>query len=631
MLPTSVSSALPAASPIATDDAPATPAPIIPFDTTRIRARDLLSDNVAVLNLCRENRKLRSLDPALLGLPTSASANDAGGLAATDVVIPVHVIHKLMMRKFPDLYQFLVAPPRVAVFTTVEPDIDPSPLEENFTKLHRYSGWKVPYDSTIDGSLLHGYAAVELQYSPTSAGNYEFENVAYGDLIFPKETRDIEDCDHVLVRKYLSHTRLDELKELPGANKEEIARIQHNTEHNKNKIFEVYRGYAKKDGTIYVYWHHDQGTDYLVAPAPLYCGEVTLTQQPPSVSLDPLTNLPSLVPVPPTIDFVYETTYPIHIFAPFRTEEGTIESSRGQAFWSRPAQKAISAIASGTVTRTVKASGLYAALDITNVPIGTQPHPLKEPIQRDTIYDAPVKFTSPPGPDDSAIRVMQYFDNVQADESGQTAYNVQNRQDARKTAEELSQAQTQQDLNKAPLIDRLAEFLLSTIRAGYRIAKSRALANVPDYPISAQAKELLRYPYQIQPAGYADVVERQNLIQRMEKFFPMAQAAGIAPAYIARMFQLVFPTEPFAKLAMQAPQLEQTITMLRTCYTLLQATTTPDELNTLQQHDPQGFAQFQQLTAQIGELLARSPQPMAGAPGQQGNPAGMQNNAGPSA
>ena len=79
-----------------------------------------------------------------------------------------------------------------------------------------------------------------------------------------------------------------------------------------------------------------------------------LNQPPPKVTLDPLTAQPVLTPVPPSIDFVYETTYPIYIFAPFRTEEGTIESSRGQAFWSRPMQKAISTIASGTVTRAVK-------------------------------------------------------------------------------------------------------------------------------------------------------------------------------------------------------------------------------------------------------------------------------------
>lgn len=627
---TSTNSALPlATSPLATEDTPLPPPHLIPFSTTLVRARAIIADNVAVTNLCRENRKLRTLDPALLGLQTTASANDAGGLSAADVVIPVHIIHKLMMRKFPDLYQFLVAPPRVSVFTPIEPDIDPSPLEEAFTKVYRYPNWKAPFDATLDGGLLHGYAAVELQYSPETFGNFEFEPIAYNDLLFPKDTRNIEDSDHILVRKYLSHSRLEELRALDGANAAEISRIQVNTEHNKNKIYEVYKGYAKKDGQILVYWHAENATDYLVAPSPCYCGEVKLNQPPPKVTLDPITAQPVLTPVPPSIEFVYETTYPIFIFAPFRTEEGTIESSRGQAFWSRPMQKAISTIASGTVTRAVKASGLYGALDVAGVPVGTQPHPLKEPIQRDTIYDAPVKFTAPPGPEESAIRVMQYFDNVQADEAGQTAYNVQNREDARKTAEELSQAQQQQQLNKAPLVDRLAEFLLSTIRASYRIVKSRCLAGVPNYPISSQAKSLMVHTYELQPAGYKDVVERQNLIQRMQEFFPMAQAAGIGPAYIARLLQLVFPTEPFAKLAAQAPTLDQALTMLRTCYTLLQSTTTPDELRTLQQHNPTGFAQFQQLTSQIGEFLARSPQPMAAAPGQQVSPSGANPPQGP--
>lgn len=525
-----------------------------------------------------------------------------------------------MSRKFPDVYQFLSQPPRVAVFEPIEqPQTDVSSIEKWFTQLYRYNGWKAPLTRCIDGALLHGHAAVEFEYDAATPGNFRFNNIAFADLIFQQDALDLESCEYIAVRKRLSHVQLDELKTLPGANAQEIDKL-YKSSNDRTKIQEVFRVYCKHDKLVYSFWYGKACTNFLTRPAPLYVGEVELREAPAQPSIDPMSGMPMMIPQPPSLEYVVEDRYPLDLLAPFTTEEDAIESSLGQAHWTRPAQKAMTSVMSSIVTRTVQAAGLYAAVDASNVPPGTQPNAIK-PIQRNHIYDVPIKFTSPDGVDASAVGVLQYIDSAQADENGQTAFAVNNRKDSRRTAEELQQADQQQQLNKSILIDSVAEWLLSTITRAWRVAKSRALAREQtSYPVPADiTPELLNATYQLQPAGYSDLIERANLLANLEKYYPIAVQAGIGPSYSARLMKIVFPRENFANEIQTA---QQALQVLAAAGAFIQATTTPEEIATL---SPEQQQQYTQLLNAIQTTVAGATQPMGGAPSQPGaNPAAPQ-------
>lgn len=555
------------------------------------RFSTLLADNNAVVSRRSTNRKVRELDPELLELPTQASSDDTGKLDSPDVMIPVHLVQKLIMRRYPDLYNFLTAPSRVASF--VHQTIDFSSIEKAFTELYRYQGWKVPLMLAIDGALTHGWAGVELVFSKANQAGCAFNYVGYGDVLFPTDARDLDSCEIIYLRKNFTVVDFKELALLDGANVAEIQKIIKKFD-NSAAPKDVYRAYTKLDGIVYSYYCSEESNDFLTYPAPYYAGEVGYET---SVEVNAV-GLP--MPVEQRVP-LSETSYPVYLFTPFQTEQATINSSRGQAFWSRPVQKALSSMASGVVSRAVAAAGVYGSVDVANVPAGTRPEQLG-PIKRNGLYSVPVKFTSPDGPKGDSVQIMQYFDTVQSDEAGQTAYTVTNRQDARKTAAELSQAVEQQQLNKSPLIDSFAEFQLKTILAVWRIAISRR--REPNSPL---ANAPIETPY-IRPAGYPDVVERQQLLARLERYHPLAVASGIALPYTARIMQLAFPDEPFAEMIQQEAATQR---YLAACYELLKATTTPQELAAL---PPDKQQQFIEITNAIQQHLAGPTGQLAGQP-----------------
>lgn len=581
----------------------------IPFSVAQIQINKLLGQNEELKTKRSVNRKLRVLDYHEMGIESTATGDDAGKLSGADIIIPMHQIHKLMMRKFPDLYQFLTQPPRVAVFVPLDKiNVLTEPVESWLTNLYRYAGWKRSLITCIDGALLHGRAAVEFQYDENTPGNFVYNYVAYADLVIQEGASNIEHCEYVGVRKYLSHQQIDELKELPSANLNELDRLFRKS-NDRTKIEEVYRFYCKHKNEngemiVYSFWYAASCSDFLVAPTPLYCGEVELKQSMPQLDLF---GMPT-VPPPPTLDYVIEQIYPIDIFSPFTTEEDTYDSSRGQAHWGRSGQKAMSALASSIITKSMQSAGVYASVDVTNVSAGEEPRAMK-PVQRNQIYHLPIKFTSPEGPDASSVPIIQWLDSQQAEENGQSAYAVSNRKDSRRTAEELQQAQAQQDLNKSMLIDALAEWLLATINRAWRVAKSRALAaELTGYPVPPDVLPLLEHKYNIYPAGYTDLIERAQLISNLEKYFPVAVQAGIGPSYTKRLMQIVFPRENFAN---EIQTQQQTTQVLAAALAFIQDSTTQEEL---QAAGPEGQKQYQELINAIQTTIAGATQPMGGAP-----------------
>jgi len=594
------------------------------------RLQKLVSDNHHFETIREQNQKLRKLDPAELELAAAASSEDAGKLPSGDFIVPMHLIQKMIKRISPDIYGYIVTPTRMAAFTAIDDQhFNASTLEAEFTRVFRYKGWKKPLMSAVYSALLHGWGGVEHTFDPTTPGNFSFNYVRYADLVFDQGAKSIHDCDYVMVSKYLTLPQIEKLKTLQGANVTAIENLLVKQKGpNRSKLAHVYRVYHKAPDKPYVqtFWVDMAQTEYLIAPCDLFCGQwrrpEPVTQMVPTpVGLDPMTNMPLMLPMPvttqPPDERAYETAYPLFVLQAELSDDEALQSSRGQAFWSRQIQKAQSTLLSGFISKEARAANVYGALDLTNVPPSSDLKTLT-PIKHGNIYDKPVKFFSSEGGSPTTLAAIQYLDSAHADEVGQVAFSVTNRKDARKTAKEFEIAQGAQEQNKTELLDAVAEWMGDIINFTYLVLKSRATLDVPGctFARSPQVKQLLAVNYTITPAGSIDIQLRAEKAALLERYLPLAQAAGgnVTQMYLKRMFEVIFPDEQFSQLIEQDNSLRLGI---QSALQLLQATTSPQEFQTL---PPQMQQQFVQVMQQLTALVQNGTQNPAGQPVQQAAP-----------
>src|SRR5204862_6583179 len=106
----------------------------------------------------------------------------------------------------------------------------------------------------------------------------------------------------------------------------------------------------------------------------------------------------------PDFPSVDETLYPFYMLPYVESENPKITQLTGRAFLDWPAQEAASAILSGIVNGTMRASNVYAAPDL---PAGTPLTDTAPPKQTDTkikhgkLFDRPVKFFHTDYPDEA--------------------------------------------------------------------------------------------------------------------------------------------------------------------------------------------------------------------------------------
>ncbi len=594
------------------------------------RLQRLVSDNHPYESTRTQNQKLRKLDPAELELASAASSEDAGKLPAGDFIVPMHLIQKMIKRMSPDIYAYIVTPTRMAAFTAIDdPHFNASALEADFTRVFRYKGWKKPLMSAVYSALLHGWGAVEHTFDPTTPGNFSLNYVRYADLLFDQGAKSIHDCDYVMVSKYLTLSQIEKLKTLSGANKTTIDNLLNKHKGpSRGQLAHVYRVYHKDATKPYVqsFWVDMAQNEYLIEPSDLFCGQwrrpdpVTQMVQ-THIGADPLTGQPMTLPLPqqvqPPDEMAYETAYPLFVLSSEMSDDEALQSSKGQAFWSRSIQKAQSVLLSGFISKEARAANVYGALDLSNVPPSSDLKTLS-PIKHGNIYDKPVKFFSSEGGSPTTLAAIQYMDSMHSDEVGQVAYSVTNRKDARKTAKEFSVAEAAEEQNKTELLDAVAEWMGDIINFVYYVLKSRANCGAQGctFAIVPEVKTLLTRNYNITPAGSIDIQLRAEKAALLERYLSIAQAAGgsVMSNYLQRMFEVIFPDEKFSQLVQQDNNLRLGI---QSALQLLQATTSPQEFATL---PPEMQQQFMQVTQQLTALLQNGQPNPAGQPVQQAAP-----------
>lgn len=576
------------------------------FTYTKAKSRidKLISDWGTEVSNTSERRKMRKVDVDIEELQNN------GTLATDETLIPIRVIDSRIKKEQPDYVAYLTKSRRLVIFTCVDDPTWPTDtLEEAYTRGMTYNGWEIPFYKCLDGAQLHGWDAIEVEYSLSKPLHVGFSHVGHAELVFPKKAKNIEDCELILRKFEISPMKLRELAEDGKFNSEEVEQIL--TEYVDSKaddFIEIYKGFFKFKKTVYVFWYCSKATsNWLKEPQPLFLGRRRQNvSQTISMVVDPATGIPMPQQTPAvTWENVYESSYPIKIQLYNEDEEPAITDRKGRAFSDEPEQEAQTAVWTCTVNGAVRASNVFASPKNIGASGGTLKQ-LDTKLQHGCIYSEPLDFWHTDFPDPILLEIVNKLDLQKQNETGQVAYAVQNRQDSRKTATEVSSAEKKQSLLSSIQVTLYSTFLREVHSYAWPIVQSLALqGEVVLLPTSAP-KDLLTKTYSVRPAGDDDVVKRAERLQAFIGMWGSISQTKAAPAFLVDMLKAALPLDADKYI----PTILQGIQDNSVSMALVEVLKALIE-------DPQVAPAIQQYIPKIQQLIQNVTQPTSSGPTQQ--------------
>lgn len=561
-----------------------------------------------------------------------------GRIAPDETFIPLRIIDTNIVREQPPYIAFLKAQRRIAIFQERHNYTnDCQEIEKQFTQGMTYAGWELPFFRCLDGAQLHGWDAVEVVFDQTKPLHVGVEQVGHDNLIFPDSTQDIQFVKNLIRRYKLTIPQLEAFVRDFGFSEIEVQTLKDKYDQKSGKEREVvcYKRFFRIDGVVYVAWFSKEGTDWLKAPVPAYVGIKHLEMQEEVVQIPekilPLGTNGEMVVLSAHVEMIPKEVlvdtplqnYPIFILPFKETENAPIFSHKGRGETDLNKQEAMAAIASGFVNGTLRASKIYGspATD-TN---GTTTIKVLEGInfKNGSILNVPIKFFNTPYPDSSVLQGLQYFDVQNSQENSQTTFAVNNRQDSRKTAREISAAQEQADQLNSVQVALFSVFLRNVYSFAWLIVQSQAIQNqIAFMPIigpdgrwtGENDLSLVERDYDIRAAGDVDVIQRAEKLNQMQNFFSVitqlqnTQGNPLARVFLIDMLALAFPddVERYRAALGQFDELmnfkQMTVGAMQQIATVLSGVQLPPEVQ----------AQLQQIGRQVLQTLNAGTQPNAG-------------------
>jgi hypothetical protein len=411
--------------------------------------------------------------------------------------------------------------------------MDMQDVEADFTLRSRYVGWEVPFIRALDGMALTGVDYVEVEFDIDYAGHFSIQHVGHANLIFDRETRELNKQTVIIRRVFATAYDLtdkifdqEQVKILLDASSETNSKDTNKTEGNtKDCSFEVFKIYYRDPEAIKVCWYSPACKSYLSEPVDLFMG-----------IKDEFGN-----PVP-VFDFPYiELSYT-------KDEDSRLAKVKGRADLDKYDQEAASALLSGIVNGNMRASNVYACPDGTVPPDLAQPKQLSVQLSNGAIFDRPLKFFSTPYPPQSVSASFQMILTKSAQETSQVNYAVNNRADTEKTATEVAASTTEASKLSGVQVIFLSIFIREVYRRCFDIYQSRALAGLlTDLP--AGVLEKLRRPdgrpraFIVNSSGDTDVIAVEENINKRMKFWPVISKTPLAMAFLTDLIRLAFPQD----------------------------------------------------------------------------------------
>jgi len=519
-------------------------------------------------DISKANRERRKIN---VDLETERAAKR---IKPSDVLVPMRVIDEGIAREKPGLIAYLQQSRRLAVFVDVQaPNTKHDDLEACFTRGMQYQDWIRSWYSIIDGGQLHGWDWLEVLYDATKPLHVGIEHVGHDRLVFPLDCEDIQNCTRIMREYRLSKIQLRTYVKQFGFDKEQTDRLLATEGDSKlegdtgakDKTYSIYKLYCKYEGIVYVAWFSfEGGTDnWLKAPMKFYNGvdkQVSvMVDGPMQTVMDEMGNIIQ-VPGPqvPSLEWqsVDETLYPVVPFFYEETEQKEISSKTGRAFKDKFKQEVMTTGWSAFLNGLNRATWFVLAKDIADGKSASELQGVE--IKDGAILPSSAKQFTIAYPDPVILNALQAFDSKIATSSGQMTYAVQSKSSgARTTAREVDSAEKDTNLLSSVNITLFAGTVRKAYNMGWNIVQSQALQDKIDFygqmvqvpspmpTIDDQWKfennhEVIARKYDIRPAGDEDVIRRQELLAKMQAYWPIVQNTPIAMPFLSYMLKIEF-------------------------------------------------------------------------------------------
>ena len=196
-------------------------------------------------------------------------------------------------------------------------------------------------------------------------------------------------------------------------------------------------------------------------------------------------------------------------------------------------------------------------------------------------------------------------------ETSQVNFAAMNRKDSRKTATEVQAATSEAQALSASQVALFSIALKKVYTQCWNIYRLRTIEGL--IQASIPPNFFTDHEYSIRPAGDADVIERQEKINKMMQAWPVVQQTGAASLFLKRFVSMLFPEDGQAYV--QAIQDDNTKTqLLMQLQTIVQSLITDPETGQLSEEAQPYQQQLQQIMQQVQQVLnpnGQQPQPTA--------------------
>lgn len=557
------------------------------------------------------------------------SLREEGLVDDDEAFIPNRIIDLNIQREMPSYINYLKNSRRVGTFKDIlDQTFDTDLLEQEFTRVMTYKGWVIPFFKEFDGSMTHGWCSVEVLYDESKPGHAGVEYIAHEDLVFPCDATDLQSCSSILRRYMITPMDLKSwCKPTPqggfGFDFKQVMLLINKQSQQPQSIdrnIEIYKRFTKYNGVVYVSWFSKDGacTDWLKKPVKHYVGidELQDTPAPAAPQSTPPSPTPQVnqSPMPPQMTKSWVPSdvknYPIFLLPYKQTEKPYIFDFKGRVFYDQDKQEFATSI------QTAFCNGLNRSINVYASPQGdpiNDGKPAKrlanEVMQNGGMYDKQMNFWTMPCPNPLVLKTMESMADANAEDTGQTNYATQNREDSRKTATEIKASEQTSNLLDSVDLTLLSEHMRDILSFAWLIVRSQALQSrikflqinpqdslaaqqqpqqqgVPPQPqgqapngslpmgmqpqlpqpiqsivdaagsymqestVLVNDYDTIIRQFDVRAGGDVDVVQKQELTQQMMTDWPVIQTTPLASVFLIDLMKLKYPmnADRYAKI-----------------------------------------------------------------------------------
>lgn len=601
------------------------------------RVRQLLTDWDHEVRETKLRRAQRNLD---VNVEAMRSGPDAS-LNADETLIPVRVIDENIKKEKPLFADYLTQSRRLAIFDNpTAPQQKKEELELAFKRGMTYSGFYKNILKVVDGAELHGWDSVETLFDATKPLHCGVEHIGHEHLIFARDSKGIQAQEFVLRALDVTVTQLKSFQKKHGFDSAMVQQLIVENEEKKaqtQKNIRIYKYFTKIDDIVWVGWcslREDQSggsaiSDWLKKPELLDMGRrkletITVMQEEMTMSTDLETGLPISIPIRRPVQQqqwvqVQEPQYPIDVYIYEESEEQCIVNQKGRAFFDNPSQEAQVALWSLFINGAVRASNVYASSSTPSV-TGGPLSKINTTLEHGCIYSDKIDFFHVDYPDPAILRAADGLNNRKAQEMGQTASAVINRDDSRKTAEELKQARGEQmKMGTLPILN-FSSFMREVLTRDWLVVQSQAEQGLITFlptqitipgPVpqiqTINDTSIISLKYDVKPAGDTDVLYREEKLQRRFLLAPFIQPTAAYPQFLMDLISELLPEDATKYNSILQQGLQSMQEQMMGMAMMLREATTDDAGNIMPEWKPFA-AQLQQMFSMLDQQQKQQPQ-----------------------